>query len=807
MLRRAWPLAALIVTLLAACAKLEDSAPAKAEAEQTEALRQVDLVELQGTTGAVGPGGNEALKAPPPPPAADDLAMLGGAATPEPAPEPPPEAVVLAKPAPKRGRKEKARAEPLELKEEERAVDEVHRSARASAVAADKTVANRPAAPPAPVVVADALSERLDEAPSDADDGRLRAAAAPRSQTGRFEFNALAVDGDLPRKEATDRKRSKDSTGALGPAQAAALSDARDGWLSHDQIARQGAGRVRLVPAFAGGAPRGVRVTGLAQDTPLHALGVRNGDVILTIDGAPAEASTARAQLTGERPPVIEIERAGGHRVLYPELSAAQAPWAAGPKPTRFLPRVGYFENTYLGRSPAYLRQVRGLDARFGDAAPYGPAALPPQALDAPEDAGLALSATLDRPDLSQPGRVFLQVGLKGSERFGWRRPPLDVALVVDGTLAAEEPEVLTRAVTGLLRRLDARDRLGVIVAQADGPRVLTDVIAVRDARRTLVRSLVDGTALRPSAAAAPLGAALDAAGAALLQAASGQARVPGSQTVLLLTRGGDPQRVRVAAQAAHRLTLQGAITSVIDLDPDTDAWWQVAQAGHGHDHRGRALNDALDAELASLAQVIGRLLRLNIRLAPDVRAVRILGSRMLSDVEKREVKAREVATDRQLSKTLGLTADRGDDDDGLQVVIPYFHGGDAHVVLVELWVERPGPVAEITLKYKDMVQIGNATARASARLDALPTALTDAHRAVRDNVRGFEFAQALDTAAQLARGGRLDEARQALRDASPVTAGDRAVLARFNQAWGSARGPLADALSLASRRRIADAR
>ncbi|MCA9547291.1 MAG: hypothetical protein KC613_22970, partial [Myxococcales bacterium] len=230
------------------------------------------------------------------------------------------------------------------------------------------------------------------------------------------------------------------------------------------------------------------------------ALGLRPGDKLLTIDGEPPHRGEA---LRGRgAPPVLEVERDGRRVVLYPDGSAgtddaADDAWAADPKPARFLPRMGYFENTYLGRSPEYLRQLRRLDAAFDGPTPYGPATLPPQALDAPEGAGLALSATLDRPSLEQPHRVFLQVALKGSERFGWRRPPLDLVLVVDAALAAAEPETLTKAVTGLMRRLDPRDRLGVVVAQPDGPQVLSDVAELREARRALTRTLVDGVSLR----------------------------------------------------------------------------------------------------------------------------------------------------------------------------------------------------------------------------------------------------------------------------------------------------------------------
>ncbi len=472
-------------------------------------------------------------------------------------------------------------------------------------------------------------------------------------------------------------------------------------------------------------------------------------------------------------------------------------------RPDRFLPRMCYFENTYLGGNAAYEERLRRLDEDFGRDAPYRLASLPPQPFDAPADAGLSLTAALDTRWLDQPGRVYLQIGLQGSKRYGWRRPPLDVTLVVDPAARGADADALEHAVTTLVRRLGPQDRLAVVLASDDGAEVLAPLAGVRDQRLALARQL-EGLPPPGRAGGEALRRAMDTAGQVLRRGADDQARVPGTQTVVLLTHGADADRVQGAARAAHGLSVQGAVTSVVQTGGDRGAWWAVANAGHGNYHRGE-VKASLEAELESLSKIIARLLRVNVRLASKVEAVRVVGSRVLGQDEVKRVKAREEATDRNLSRTLGVTADRGDDDDGIQTVIPYFYGGDAHVILLELWVESPGAVADVTLKYKDMVSLANATARDSVALTRLPREDTPLQHIVRRNVRGFTLAETLDGVADLVDQGQLRQGLAVLdqlRGNLPVA--DRQLLAAFDRvSRGLPADQLAAALRMASARRV----
>ncbi|MBU1899078.1 TonB family protein [Myxococcota bacterium] len=477
--------------------------------------------------------------------------------------------------------------------------------------------------------------------------------------------------------------------------------------------------------------------------------------------------------------PVDEPETS--RAALKPPTEAAQGRYV---KPDKLLPRVFYFENTYLGGNAAYAERLRRLDQGFNAlswARPYRLAQLQVQALDDPMDAGLALHAQLDQPYLDQPSRVILQVGLQGSQRYGWRRPPLDLLLLVD--LSDDgQAEQLTRAAKALLKQLGPQDRLGITLSGAP-PQRLSPLSATDDLRGRLARSL---EAPRPAPSQQGFALALADAERQLQAAADPGARVPGSQILLMLVRGDDGTRATLAEAAARRLGLQGVVTSVIDLAPaPKSAWWRVADAGHGNLHGaegGRAVEALIEAELSSFSKVIARLLRLNIRLEPGVEAIQVIGSRVLEAKEVTAVKAREVATDRSLSISMGVEADRGEDSDGIQTVIPYFYGGDTHVILVELWVERPGAVADVSVEFKDMVRLRNAQAHTRVSLSPLPRPRAQAQRVVARNRGGFQLAEALRRAAEDVTQGSPASARRRLAAAAAWGQGeaDRALLRGF---------------------------
>ena len=488
-------------------------------------------------------------------------------------------------------------------------------------------------------------------------------------------------------------------------------------------------------------------------------------------------------------------------------------------RPDRFLPRFLYFENTYLGGDAAYRENLRRVNEALGaEERPHDLATAYPQPFDAPPEAGLALTAELDRSTFEKPGRVFLQVGIQGSRRYGWRRPPLEVVLVLDPPALAAGMEPAVRVIGELLAQLGPQDQLAVVLADAE-PRTLAPLGRIRNLR-TVLPPVLDGLAPRPAPSAGALASAMKHAGALLQQASTNRTTLPGTQTVLVLASGGATDRVAPATSVAHALTMQGVVTSVIEVDAaPRGEWWAVANAGYGNYHRieGGDPRTAVKDELDTLSRVVARLVRVNIRLSKNAEGIRILGSRVLDQEEVRRVKAREVAADRNLSKTMGVKADRGDDDDGIQTVIPYFYGGDAHVILVELWVDRPGTVADVTLRYKDMVNLSNATARVSVAMRNVPREDTPEQLVIRRNVRGMAIAESLQHASIRVRhgdpAGALEWLAAARTKAERTSPADRRVVTEFSRlvderTWTGnphERELLADSLYLAGRRKVGE--
>lgn len=482
-------------------------------------------------------------------------------------------------------------------------------------------------------------------------------------------------------------------------------------------------------------------------------------------------------------------------------------------RPATLLPRMFYFEPTYLGGNAGIAERLRRLRAHLPDAESriVESARSHQQDFDTPDAAGIALTARLATPWVDRPQRVLLQVGLQGSRRFGWRRPPLDVVLLLDAPFMRGS----LRAARGLIRaaiaRLGPQDRVGIVTVGAGGnPRVVAPVQRLRDLELGLERHL---EGLRADGQGGP-GRALSVAGDLLQAASAEEAQIPGTQTVWLLTAGSHAQRVSAASAAADALTRRGIVTSVIEVGatPNTaGAWWRVASSGHGNYHRPAAAEtaSAFDTELESLSKVVARLLRVNVRLAKGVGAIRVIGSRVLDPDEVIRLKAREKAVDTALSKTLGVKADRGDDDDGVQTNIPYFYGGDAHVILIELWVEGPGEVADITIKYKDMVNLKNATARVSVAMPGTPRTATGLAGVAR-NYAGFELAETLIKAGYKVRHGQLNAAGLLLDAALPrATTSRETNIIRGFRTWlqrvrsnGRTAG-LSEALILAGKRQI----
>ncbi len=394
-----------------------------------------------------------------------------------------------------------------------------------------------------------------------------------------------------------------------------------------------------------------------------------------------------------------------------------------GPTPSAPMPRRCHLAPTYHAGRAAWQRRLRllaGLPPALATArlAPGGGVAL-----DAPDGQALAVDARLDRDAADGPGRVWLRIALRSTDRWGMRRPPFDLAVIVGQHLAGADAAAACRSLQALGAGVEAQDRLTLLPGGDSDPQ--WDGVSGSEVPARLAALCAHGLA--------KVGADLPtqhARARALLAAhAAAQHRVAGTRAIVVLA--GDADGLRDLLPAASASVDDPTLTSVIQHGaalPGDDAW-ALADAGHGAFEHALPNHEAAAARALwqGWSRVVARLVRVDLRLGPDVVALRVIGSRVLGAQETREVRRREQAVDANLARVAGVQSDRKDDGLGMTMLIPAFLGSDGHVIDVELAVPGAGAVADVVVDYKDLVRMQNARATARAELSRLPPALSRA--------------------------------------------------------------------------------
>jgi len=496
----------------------------------------------------------------------------------------------------------------------------------------------------------------------------------------------------------------------------------------------------------------------------------------------------------------------------------------------------GYWANTYLPGDPAvrllHRRLLASSSTVIGATGLSGLAlaelaSRSRQPLDAPSDGALALYVHADRAAVEGPSRAVLQVGIKGAVHHGGRRPAMRVAMVLDLSQGPDEPtrQRARALIEALGRARDTGDRFSLFVAGPRGGGVLEDAELRHGAIAVTLERLFSGTAEQPGE---PM-AVPEAVRAALGALGSGDGERIGLSTplVLLVTPGIATADGAELEHLAHLGALAGITTSVVGLGPgaQTEALEPIALAGQG---RRTVLSTPDEAtalvrdEVQAVSRAVARSLRLHIRLAPGVRLVDVLGSHRLDAEQAARVRRAEQATDLELANRLGITLDRGDDEDGIQIVIPVFYAEDDHVILLDLVVPGPGPVADVRVRYKDLLRLRNGSADGSLALRRGRESAGPLELNVLENVVAHEVARGLsDTSRRLERGdlaaaaARIEEVRALLggvRQEIPELArnaeigADLELASRYAAALSRAAGAdtttLVDSLRYAARRR-----
>lgn len=237
-----------------------------------------------------------------------------------------------------------------------------------------------------------------------------------------------------------------------------------------------------------------------------------------------------------------------------------------------------------------------------------------------------------------------------------------------------------------------------------------------------------------------------------------------GSSSILLISAGSLGNIDQLTTQI-HTQAVEGITLSVVPLGnhPDNSQLEQLVLAGLGH----RRILDApdkarqlIESELYASSRAVARAARLSIRLAPGVRLVDVVGSERLDDENSQRVRDIENSMDSRLSKNFGIQADRGEDEGGIQIVIPSIFSGDDVTVLLDVVVSQPGDIASVSLRYKDLVYLRNGKLSGQLSLPAGPLERGPEQYAVIKNLVAHHFSTAVARSADaLGRQGATEAA------------------------------------------------
>lgn len=393
------------------------------------------------------------------------------------------------------------------------------------------------------------------------------------------------------------------------------------------------------------------------------------------------------------------------------------------------------------------------------------------QSFPIPTDRALAVTADTERARIITEGdKTFLQVGIQAMKGEAPKRPPLNVSVVIDhsGSMASENKmEDAKTAARELVNRLRPDDTVSLVIFD-DQAKVLAP--ASRAADKTALLKKI--STIQPGGGTN----IYDGLKLGFAEAEKNARREGGVSLVILVSDGQvssgvqDPVAFRkLVAQNAEKLDIQ--TTSVgVGVEYNEELMLSLAQEGKGNYH---FLKNGADAklvfahELDDLSQIVAKAVKVRVVLAEGVGLVRVLGTRTLSADETKQVKADEKAIDKKVYNELGITADRQNqpEEPGIKMLIPNFHRGDSHVILMEVNLPKgfgSRKVADVFLKYKDLARPANRQETASANIEYTQDqslATTSVKKPVKKNVLGFQTGEALMKASDLIASGQFAEA------------------------------------------------
>lgn len=442
---------------------------------------------------------------------------------------------------------------------------------------------------------------------------------------------------------------------------------------------------------------------------------------------------------------------------------------------------TGYWSNPYIPGDPEIRLAQLKLEQEFPEvAAIVAQIQSPRQPVDPPTDEALALSVLADAAAVAEPTRMHVQVNLRAAEQSAGRRPDVDLVTVLHSRTPGAYDAQQHALLDALRKQRQTGDSFTVI---ASG--VVDAILEPDSLRYGPVEEFKQEIASAPSNSSSGKSFA-DAMDEAASRLRGDENQALGSRHVIAVIDA-DPEDQSAAEAAVHRLARDGITLSIVSLSESVsiDTVRGLALAGSG---RYRALRDPssaediLETELAASARAVARAVRLSIRLHDSVRLVDILGSDPLDVVQSQRVRDNERAVDQRVARSMGIAADRGDDEDGIQIVVPAIFSGDDVSIILDVVAQQAGPIADVTVRYKDLVQLNNGQARAQLALPRYGNPDGPIQSAVAHSALMQEVSQALTEAARAVNEGNISEAQRLLYTVQ-ITLARAAATARDNAA------------------------
>ena len=459
----------------------------------------------------------------------------------------------------------------------------------------------------------------------------------------------------------------------------------------------------------------------------------------------------------------------------------------------RFQPADGYWANTYVPGDPMMRQLAAGLQGTHLQLLQSIKQNWQP--FDPPENSALALYLSVDKAFIDQPTRLRIQLGLKGSLRQGGQRPAMNIAVVLDVRQSSKDFTAIRSLLLALQQAQQPGDRFTLIAAGSSGGLLVEPEQFRFGPLQLALKRLASNT--QTSTRQQPMLNLPDAISMAADQVrqADDPNAVLGSSLVLLLTQNSLENDSATLEPIAHNNAIDGIFLSIVSLGSTLNqqsAIQRLVLLGQGNqrrlDHPDQA-KALIDRELYATSRAVARAIRLRIRLANGVKLIDVLGSYRLQEPEAQRVREAEQSIDQRMAKNLGIKADRGEDEEGIQIVIPHFYAGDSHIILLDVVAERPGAIAEVTARYKDLVALGNGVAHTQLSVSDVSRAPGPLQRNVLKNLLTFKLTQSSQQASQQLANGNSQQSLQTLLMIRQLFAGMRQSIA----AWANDRELLHD--------------